>query len=99
MTKLNWPFVGSEAVANGQLKKYQLRAGYVAVFPDVYVPKCTELSPRTARDGGWLWSHRLGVIAGLTASALPGAKWVDDSEPSSWCGPTRVPLRADRRIS
>jgi hypothetical protein len=28
-----------------------------------------------------LWSHREGVIAGLTASALHGAKWVDAQLP------------------
>lgn len=29
----------------------------------------------------WLWSHRQGVLAGITAAALHGAKWVDDSAP------------------
>jgi hypothetical protein len=29
----------------------------------------------------WLTSDRRGVIAGVAASALHGAKWVDDTEP------------------
>ena len=28
--------------------------------------------------GAWLWSHRQAVIAGVAASALHGAEWVDD---------------------
>ena len=78
MTTPNWPFVGSEAIVNGQLKKHQLRGGYRAEFPDVYVPKDAVLSLQQRAFAGWLWSHREGVIAGLTASALHGAKWVDD---------------------
>ncbi|BBX91031.1 DUF559 domain-containing protein [Mycolicibacterium boenickei] len=29
----------------------------------------------------WLWSHRQGVLAGITAAALHGAKWVDECAP------------------
>src|SRR5262249_8748461 len=29
----------------------------------------------------WLWSHREAVIAGAAASAMHGAKWVDDNAP------------------
>jgi very-short-patch-repair endonuclease len=73
----NKPFVGSEAVANGAIRKHELRARFRAEFPDVYVPKDAVLTlPERAR-AAWLYSHREGVIAGLTASALHGAKWVD----------------------
>jgi hypothetical protein len=75
------PFVGSEAIAHGLLKKHQLRANFRAVFPDVYVAKDTELTLRERARAGWLWSHRQGVLAGLTASALHGAEWVDDRLP------------------
>jgi very-short-patch-repair endonuclease len=75
------PFVGSEAVASGAIRKHELRARYRSEFPDVYVPKGAVLTvPQRAR-AAWLYSHREGVIAGLTASALHGAKWVDDRPP------------------
>jgi very-short-patch-repair endonuclease len=75
------PFVGSEALASGLVKKHQLRASFRTVFPDVYVPKDAVLTvPQRAR-AAWLYSHREGVIAGVTASAFHGAKWVDADLP------------------
>ena len=81
MTMLNFPFVGSEALASGAIRKHELRARYRAEFPDVYVPRDAELTLRQRAVAAWLWSHREGVIAGLTASALHGAKWVDEHLP------------------
>jgi hypothetical protein len=74
-----FPFVGSEALASGLVKKHQLRAHFRTVFPDVYVPTNAVLTMHQRAKAAWLYSHREGVIAGLTASALHGAKWVDDS--------------------
>ncbi|HEX2284522.1 MAG TPA: hypothetical protein VHI10_06795 [Mycobacterium sp.] len=81
MAMLNWPFIGSEAVANGLLRKHELRAQFRTEFPDVYVPKDAVLTLEQRTLAGWLWSHREGVLAGLTASAWHGAKWVDASSP------------------
>lgn len=75
------PFVGSEALASGLVKKHQLRAHFRAVFPDVYVPKDAALTVSQRARAAWLYSHRQGLVAGLTASALHGAKWVDDDLP------------------
>jgi hypothetical protein len=81
MTMVNKPFVGSEAVANGAIRKHELRAQFRAVFPDVYLSKDVVPTLSQRAYAAWLWSHREGVIAGLTASALHGAKWVDDHLP------------------
>ena len=75
------PFIGSEAVANGLLKKHQLRADFRAVYPDVYLPREVAPTIRHRARAAWLWSHRQGVIAGLTASAMHGSKWVDEDLP------------------
>jgi len=75
------PFVGSEALASGLVKKHQLRAHFRAAFPDVYVPKNAVLTVHQRAKAAWLYSHREGVVAGLTASALHGAQWVDDDLP------------------
>jgi hypothetical protein len=77
----NFPFVGSEALTSGLVKKHQLRAHFRTVFPDVYVPTNAVLTMNQRAKAAWLYSHREGVIAGLTASALHGAKWVDDDSP------------------
>jgi hypothetical protein len=81
MAKFDRPFVGSEALASGALRKHELRSGYRALFPDIYVPKDAVMTLRLRAAAAWLWSHREGVVAGLTASALHGAKWVDDAKP------------------
>lgn len=81
MVNLDEPFIGSDVIYSGALRKHELRARFTALFPDVYIPKGLEPSLRQRATAAWLWSHRQGIIAGLTASALHGAKWVDDSAP------------------
>ena len=39
------------------------------------------LSPAVLAQAGWLWSRRRGVVAGFSASALHGSRWVDASQP------------------
>jgi hypothetical protein len=75
------PFIGSEAVAAGEVRKHQLRANFRAVYPNVYVSADTVLTVRQRATAGWLWSGRRGVVGGLTAAALYGARWVDPDEP------------------
>ena len=77
MKMVDKPFVGSEAIAAGVLRKHELRTRYRAEFPDVYVHKDAVLTTAQRARAGWLYTHRQGVIAGVTASALHGAKWVD----------------------
>lgn len=76
------PFIGSEAVASGHMRPYALRARFVAIHRDVFVPRGTEISAVVGAKAAWLWSRRLGVVAGRSASALHGAKWVDAKPPA-----------------
>lgn len=76
------PFIGSEAVANARLTPYALRSRFVAVHPDVYVAKGTRPTAVLRAKAAWLWSRRRGVVAGQSAAALHGAKWVDDRAPA-----------------
>ncbi|MHC9292166.1 DUF559 domain-containing protein [Mycobacterium sp. LTG2003] len=88
------PFVGSEAVAAGLVGKHQLRSSrgpFVRVFPDVYTSRDAEMTTRHRAIAAWLWSRREGVIAGLSASALHGADYVDDSLPIELIWPNRRP--------
>ncbi len=75
------PFIGSEVVAAGIASHNQLRRRYRRVFPDVYVGRDADLSPAVLAQAGWLWSRRRGVVAGFSASALHGSRWVDASQP------------------
>ncbi|MHA7650314.1 hypothetical protein ACX9NE_10990 [Mycobacterium sp. ML4] len=71
------PFIGSEALTSGALTRHQLRSRYEAIHPDVYVRTGTDLTAVQRAYAAWLWSKRRAVIAGQSASALHGAKWVD----------------------
>lgn len=73
--------IGSEALAAGTLTRYQLIADYRRVLPDVYVPKQASLTLVDHVRSGWLWSRRRGIVCGLSASALHGARWVDHTLP------------------
>jgi hypothetical protein len=85
------PFSGTEAVAAGRLTPYELRSRFVAVHRDVYVPRGTELSAGSRGRAAWLWSGRAGVVAGQSAAALHGAKWVDASAPAELLYSNRRP--------
>lgn len=74
-------FLGSEALAHGELTRHELRTYHRRVFPGVYAPKRTELTLRDRTIAAWLWSGRQGVVTGLAASAMLGAKWVDVDTP------------------
>jgi hypothetical protein len=71
------PFLGSEAVASGALTPYVLRSGFAAIHRNVFIPRDAEITAVVRAKAAWLWSGRRGVVAGLSASALHGAKWVD----------------------
>ncbi len=49
---LDGPFVGSEAMEGGLVRKHELRSLYRTVFPDVYVPKDAELTLHGSGSGG-----------------------------------------------
>src|SRR5947209_2503502 len=71
------PFIGSEAVARRALTKSQLSSRYTRLFPDVYVDPDVEVTAALRAIAGWLWARRRGVVAGFSASALHGSKWVE----------------------
>ncbi|MGD1255565.1 hypothetical protein ACKUT9_15105 [Mycobacterium seoulense] len=83
------PFLGSEAVARGVLTRSQLSTGYVRLFRDVYVGRDSEVTAELRAKAAWLWTGRQGVVAGFSAAALHGSKWVD--------GMTAVDLIHDNR--
>ncbi|MGU3497556.1 hypothetical protein [Mycobacterium sp. C31M] len=75
------PFIGSELVAAGRISKYRLGRRFTAIHPNVYVERDVELSLEERAMAAWLWSGRGGVLCGLTAAALHGARHIEDSRP------------------
>lgn len=80
--ELRWPFRGAEALDAGQLSERELRRFYTPVYPGVYALRGVELSAMQRGTAAWLWSRRNGVLAGLSASAALGAKWVEPGLPA-----------------
>ncbi|MDT5363587.1 MAG: hypothetical protein QOC69_5349 [Mycobacterium sp.] len=100
MDTCDGPFIGSEALALGQLNRYELRRYYRAIMPNVYLGKRVQPSLGQRTVAAWLWSQRDAVVAGIAASALHGAKWIGDDAPVEliWANarpPRNVITRAD----
>jgi hypothetical protein len=81
MQTIDWPFLAAEALAAEALTFRELRRFHSAIYPAVWAPRGVDLSICERARAAWLWSGRKGVIAGLTASAISGAKWVRPDEP------------------
>lgn len=77
------PFLGSEALAVGAVTPYELRSRYVRLHKDVYLSRDVELTAVVRAKACWLRSRRRGIVAGLSASALYGARWIDPTLPAS----------------
>jgi hypothetical protein len=81
------PFLGSEALAAGVVTKRTLRSRHQMIYRNVYLPKDVELTPKTKAFAAWLWSGRCGTVAGLSAAALHGSKWIEPRLPAELIRP------------
>src|SRR5258708_4795125 len=86
---MNDPLVGSDALAAGLLTPYELRSRYVSLHKDVYVPRDAELTAILHAKALWLRSGGRGILAGFSASALHGSKWMDAAQPAAIIDPNR----------
>lgn len=59
------------------MTEHYMRTRYRQLYPGIYVPRDAEVSATQRAHAAWLWTARSGVIAGVAASAVHGAKWVD----------------------
>lgn len=77
-----WPFRATEALTAGAVTPHRLRRDYVPIYPGVWVPREATLTAVHRAYAAWLWSRRRGVLAGLSASAVLGSKWIDADAPA-----------------
>ena len=83
------PFIGTEALAAGTVNRYQLATRYTSIHRNVYVATGSELTAKEKAVAAWLWSRREAVVAGLSAAALHGSKWIDSDFPAELNRPGR----------
>lgn len=84
-----WPFIGTEALANGEITRHQLRTKYRLVYRNVYLAAGQELTPVSKAVAAWLWAGRKATVAGMSAAAMLGARWVDVELPAELNRPSR----------
>lgn len=82
MNDVPWPFLGAEALASAAVPERAMRRSYEQLYPGVYVPRGVDVSARHRAEAAWLWSRRRGVVAGRSAAAMLGAKWINGREPA-----------------
>ncbi len=82
-----WPFLGSEAIRRGDVTRNDLRTRFRAVYRDVYAPKEAVLTAAIKARAAWLSTG--ATLAGVSAAAVLGTKWLDANTPAEI-------IRADR---
>ncbi|WIM86267.1 hypothetical protein PT015_15270 [Candidatus Mycobacterium wuenschmannii] len=87
------PFIGSEAVNSGHLRKYALHSIFRCMYPDVYLATDAEITPTVRARAAWLWSRRRGIVGGRSAAALHGTRWIDGRAPAELLYDYRRPPR------
>ncbi len=85
------PFLGSEALAARLMSRHELRSRHVTLHRDVYMPRDAELTAMLRAKACWLRSRRRGTLAGFSASAMHGARWIDPSRPAEIIDTNRRP--------
>ncbi|EHB55898.1 hypothetical protein MycrhDRAFT_3092 [Mycolicibacterium rhodesiae JS60] len=93
MQTVPWPFIAKEMLDAEALTFRELRRFHAAVYPGVWTPRGIELSAVDRARAAWLWSGRKGVLAGLSASALLGAKWIEPDAAAELVHTNRRPPR------
>ena len=76
------PFVGTEALARGHVTRRALQSQYRPVYRNVYVLTGHEVTAVSRAVAAWLWSGRRAALAGLSAAALHGTRWIDPELPA-----------------
>ncbi|CAN5417759.1 DUF559 domain-containing protein [soil metagenome] len=94
MHTVDWPFRAAEALDAELLTFRELRRFHRGIYPGVWVPRDVELTMVDQGRAAWLWSNRAAVLAGLSASAVLGAKWIDPGTPVELVHANRRPPRS-----
>ena len=75
-------FLGTEALASGQVTRHGLQTRYRKVHQNVYATKGFEFTPRDQAVAAWLWSDRRASLAGHSAAAIFGSRWLPADAPA-----------------
>ena len=82
MNQGSLPFIGTEALTAGTVTRRTLVSRNRMVYRNVYLPNGIELTPQRRAVAAWLWSQRNATVAGVSAAALYGTRWIDSALPA-----------------
>lgn len=74
--------MADEALAAGTVTRRELVRRFVKVHRNVYTPRGTELTAMDRAIAAWMWSGRTATLAGISAAALFGVRWLPDDSPA-----------------
>lgn len=75
------PFLGTEALSTGSVTRRTLNSRYRRLFRNVYIGKNVALTPMIMAEAAWLFSERKATLAGVSAAAIYGDRWLDAQSP------------------
>jgi hypothetical protein len=78
--------IATEAPANGSVTRRELRHACTMIHRNVQAPNGAELTAPDRALAGLLWSKRTAAVAGSSAAALLGSRWVSDDAPAELLG-------------
>ncbi|MCV7252562.1 hypothetical protein H7J86_10350 [Mycobacterium hackensackense] len=74
--------LGTEALATGLTTRHGLRTKYRKLHHNVYAPRDMALDAATRATAAWLWSGRRATLAGYSAAAMLGSRWLPADAPA-----------------
>ncbi|WP_227999678.1 hypothetical protein [Mycolicibacterium sp. P1-5] len=74
--------MADEALAAGTVTRRELARRFVKIHRNVYTPRGTELTATDRAIAAWMWSGRTATLAGISAAALLGVRWLPDDSPA-----------------
>lgn len=60
---------------------------HTMIYRNVYLPNGVQLTSGRRAVAAWLWSSRNATLAGLSAAALHGSRWIDERLPAELIRP------------
>ncbi|MCV7345398.1 endonuclease domain-containing protein [Mycolicibacterium rhodesiae] len=73
--------MANEALAAGTVTRRDLRNRFIKVHRNVYAPRDMTLTAADRAIAAWMWSGRTATLAGISAAALLGVRWLPDDDP------------------
>ncbi|WP_328352420.1 DUF559 domain-containing protein [Mycobacterium sp. NBC_00419] len=82
MAVIDAPLRGSEALSAGLVSRRALARDYRPIHRDVYLPRDCVVTATVKAKAAYIWSGGTATVAGLSAAALLGCRWIDDHHPA-----------------